>query len=456
MQNVNSDPNTSIPNPKFTVEKEIKRIKIVENNYQNNLNSDYTEKIKELDHNFKYEEQSKYYWNPPELSLLYGTPFYEVASSSQKIALNHQFWMSNYSLTAYSEMETIDYNLITADCFSALGGNYKILAEQLEHEAAQERIHIHAFFKVNFQTLKNLLGKQAFTNILLENKPANNSQINLQIANFQYHSLRFLSTLISYKRKHYVSPYFKKIEAKNKLSVTTTNGFFHGYGMLPSFFIRFFASSWGSSPFLASQYYTLRYLANMLLKNQEHTIYLYFKKLQKQGEYVPVPTAISHYHFLDESFHTTTSLFLARDLHKNFPAPTAYEKFLVNWAVYVIQKTNLSHISGVIKNRFFGDDLSGMFYIYKVFRSSLFNLSHEEAVQWVEKCFCQEHEGFHQSVKCHQRLHLEIRKLCENLDYLWPINREMRLMASGGTVGRAIRNNIKTFKQFSKLVASAE
>lgn len=456
MQNLISNLNTSRSNPNSTVEKEIKRIKVVENNYQNNLKTDYTEKIKELDQNFKYKDDSKYYWNPPELSLLYGTPFYEVASPSQKIGLNHIFWVSKYHYVAHSEMETIDYNQITADCLSALGGNYKIVAEQLEHEAAQERVHIHAFFKVNFQTLRTLLGEQAFTNNLTDNKLVKNSSKNLYNANLQYHSLRFLASLLSNRREHYDSPYLKKLEAENKLSVTTTRGFFHGYGMLPSSLTRFFAFNWGSSPFLACQYYTIRYFANMVAKNQEHTTFLYFKKLQKQGEYVPVPTAISHYHFLDESFHTTTSLFLARDLHKNFPAPTAYEKLLINLAVYVIQKTNLSHISGVMKNRFSGDDLLGMFQIYKVFRSSLFNLSHKEAVQWVEKCFCQEHEGFHQSVKCHQRLQLEIRKLCENLDYLWPINREMRLMASGGTVDRAIRDNIKTFKQFSKLVASAE
>ena len=90
--------------------KEIQRIKIVENNYQNNLNCDYTEKIKELDRNFKYQDHSQNYWSQPELSILYGTPFYEVASPSQKLALNHLFYVSQYNYAAYSEIETIDYN----------------------------------------------------------------------------------------------------------------------------------------------------------------------------------------------------------------------------------------------------------------------------------------------------------------------------------------------------------
>ncbi len=200
----------------------------------------------------------------------------------------------------------------------------------------------------------------------------------------------------------------------------------------------------------------IRYIANMLLKNQEHDIFMYFRQLKKQSEFIPIPTAIAYYHFLDEAFHTTTSLFLARDLHKNFLKPTAYEKLLINLAVYVMQKVNLSQLSGVVRNRFFGDDLSGMVDIYKLLRSSLFSMSHQDAMEWVEKSFCTEHEGFHQSAKSHQRLHSETCQLCEKLDYLWPVNREMGIMAAGGTVKKAIKSNIKTFKRFSQVVTQME
>lgn len=435
--------------------KEIQRIKIVENNYQNNLNCDYTEKIKELDRNFKYQDHSQNYWSQPELSILYGTPFYEVASPSQKLALNHLFYVSQYNYAAYSEIETIDYNQVTGDCFSKMGGRYEQIAQQLEHESAQERVHIHSFFKINYQTMKSLLGKQAFANPL-KKKPVRNSALSEQISNSQYHVLRSLTELMLKGKQCYDSPHLAKLEKENKFTSTTTRGFFHGRGVLSPALIRFFALNWSSSPFLACQYYTVRYIANMLLKNQEHSIFMHFKKLNKQSEFIPIPTAIAYYHFLDEAFHTTTSLFLARDLHQNFPKPTAYEKLLINLAVCTIQQVNLGGLSGVVKNRFFGDDLSGMVDIYKLLRSSLFELSHQETMYWLEKSFCLEHEGFHYSAISHQRLHSEICQLCKKLDYLWPVNREMRLMASKGTIEKSLKSNIKTFKHFSQFMSQID
>ena len=435
--------------------KDIQRIKIIKNNYQNNLNSDYTEKIKELDQNFKYRDYNQHYWSQPELSILYGTPFYEVTSPAQKLALNHLFYVSQYNYAAYSEIETIDYNQITGDCFSEMGGKYELIAQQLEYESDQERVHIHAFFKINYQTMKSLLGKQAFANPL-EKKSVQNSAITERISNSQYYGLRLLTELMLKGKQRYYSSHLEKLETENKFSSTTTRGFFHGRGVLPPALIRFFALNWSSSPFLACQYYTVRYIANMLLKNQEHSIFMYFRKLNKQGELIPAPTAIAYYHFLDEAFHTTTSLFLARDLHKNFPKPTTYEKLLINLAVCMVQQVNLSRLSGVVRNRFFGDDLSGMVDIYKLLRSSLFELSHQEAMHWLAKCFCQEHEGFHQSAISHQRLHSETCQLCEKLDYLWPVNREMRLMAVGGTIEKSIKSNIKTFKRFSQFITQID
>ena len=158
---------------------------------------------------------------------------------------------------------------------------------------------------------------------------------------------------------------------------------------------------------------------------------------------------------LDEAFHTTTSQFLARDVYKFFPKPTTYEKLVVNMAVNMIQRSNLNGLSGVLINRSFADDCSLMGYIYKLLQGPLFNISAPEALSWTEKCFCHEHEGFHLSAKSHQRLLSALRRFCDHLDYLWPSNREMRIMASGGSISKAIQSNIKTFKQFSKAVAQS-
>jgi hypothetical protein len=434
----------------LSTEERKKPLKLIENNYRNNLNSDYTEQIEELDKNFKYSNNSNHYWSEPEISTLYGTPLYEQASPSQKIALNHLAWVSQYNHIANSEAETVHYNQITAGSFFAMGGDYETIAHQLEHETSQERSHIHAFYKLSYQTMKALLGKQAFINPV-KNSSNQHSKGSSAFSNYQYSALRFIGKMMLKGKEKYHSQYLKKLEAENKLISTSTNGFFHGRGDIPQFLLQFFAFNWGSSPFLASQYYILRYIANMLLKNKEHSIFMYYKKLQKQGEFVPAPTAISHYHFLDEAFHTTTSLFLARDINKHLPKPTAYEKFVVNLAVYMVQNYNLTGLSGVITS--LGDDRSLMVYIYKLLQSPLFNMSAQEALYWMEKCFCCEHEGFYLSAKLHQRLLSDIRRVFDDIDYLSPVNREMKIMAKGGSISKAVQNNTKTFKQFSMSVA---
>ena len=65
-------------------EKPKKHHKLIETTYRSNNNSDYTEKIEELEKNFKYISNSNHYWSEPEHSMLYGTPIYETASFAQQ------------------------------------------------------------------------------------------------------------------------------------------------------------------------------------------------------------------------------------------------------------------------------------------------------------------------------------------------------------------------------------
>ncbi|WP_088242932.1 hypothetical protein [Calothrix rhizosoleniae] len=134
-------------------------IKTLAKNHQHNLESDYTEKMKSLAQAFEYEKAKNHYWSDPRFSLFYGTPLYEQASLTQKQALNHLFWILFYKTTAESEIETVRYNLITAGTLLAMDSDYKLIAEQLEHEAQQERVHIHCFYKIGYKTQKLLLGK---------------------------------------------------------------------------------------------------------------------------------------------------------------------------------------------------------------------------------------------------------------------------------------------------------
>lgn len=114
-------------------------LKLNNTNYRHNLESDYTEKIETLAKSFDYASNSEHLWGDPELSILYGTPLYEQASASQKLALNHLYWGAQYDYIAASEASTINYNQVTAGVFAKVGG-YDSLCLTLDHESDQETL----------------------------------------------------------------------------------------------------------------------------------------------------------------------------------------------------------------------------------------------------------------------------------------------------------------------------
>ncbi|MGK7928341.1 MAG: hypothetical protein AB4290_24395 [Spirulina sp.] len=368
----------------------INTLKTLNKSYIHNLHSNYTAKIHTLSKAFRYQNEKYCYWSDPQFSLFYGSALYEQASSAQKLALNHLFWTLFYQITADRELEITHYNLIAAGTLLAMGAKYKTIAKQLEHETEQERVHIHAFYQVGYQTDKLLLGQPQ----------------------------EFL------------------------------NGF---QGKISSSILQFIARNWGSSPFLICHFYGIRYLANLLLKNYEHTIFKQYKLREKQRERVSIPSCISYYHFLDEAFHTTTYLFIGRDLYRQFLSSSAYEQWVANLAFYRIQRENFSNLSAIFANRFISD-CTLLPHVYQLLQSPLFQFSPQEALHWLEQCLCQEHEGWHSNWKLHQNLLEECRNFTSKLEYLWPVNREMRLMSAGGSIANAIAQNKKAFQQFSQSI----
>ena len=427
-----------------------KHIKLIEKTYRSNIVSDYTEKIEELEKNFKYSSNSNWYWSIPEQSLLYGTPLYEEASPTQKLALNHLHWFANYNYVADTETETVTFNQVTASVFSAIGG-YDTLAQELEFETTQEYSHVRAFRKIGLSTAMALMGKNVFKEIC----KWHSYEMSLgseRLATYKYYVSRLLTKAMLRSQRKYYSRYLQELETKEQfIGKKPTSGVL-GRGTAPSL-QRFFSFNWGSgSPFLACQYYVLRMMGNMTLGNMEHFIFKYYKKLQKKGEFIPAPTAVSHYHFLDESFHKTMSQTLGKHVYKDFPAPTAYEKFIANLTIYTVQNGTLSGLSGAFTHRYFPDDCSLMELVYRLLQTPLFGMSAPEAIEWIERCLCHEHDGFHLAAVNHQRLLVEHRRFFEGLDYLWPVNREMRAMAAGGSIEKAIQRNQQTFRHFSLLL----
>ena len=437
---------------KSQVQSNPKHPKIFARTYLRNADSDYTEKIERFKKTFRYCHNQQQYWSEPEQSLLYGTPLYEEASLSQKLALNHLYWAIQYNNTAAAENNTVLYNQITSGVFETIGG-YDTLCRELALETAQEKQHIHTFQKISYLTYKAILGKSllgnsfkgTFYKSINKNPDAlrNNEKV-----------LRAITKLLLKNPEQSYSSYLREREANRLPLPTPTNGL--GGRSAPPIVLQFLALNWGYSPFLACQFYALRFVANILLKNQEYSRYSYFRKLQKTGKFIPAPTAIANYHFLDESFHTTISQTISNHLYKDFPKPTQYERLFANQLISRMQKTisRLSGFSQGLPGRCFLDDAFFMNFLYVLLQSPTFDFSATDALHWIERCLCYDHEGFHVAANYHRSLVKDLRRFFNYFDYLWPRNRDLSLLNAEPTnlIQIAIQKNCKTFKQFSASV----
>jgi hypothetical protein len=48
----------------------------------------------------------------------------------------------------------------------------------------------------------------------------------------------------------------------------------------------------------------------------------------------------------------------------------------------------------------------------------------------------------------------DLSRFFGELDYLWPLNREMSLVDKQGSIDKAVQNNIQAFQKFSESVAA--
>ena len=443
-----------------------RHFKLIEKTFQNNTDSDYTEKIRDLGNEFDYANNSDVYWGDRELSLLYGTPLYDAASASQKLALNHLYWVGNYNHTAVSEATTSIYNMVTSGVFRAVGG-YETLCDELDFETDQESDHIRTFQRIGYKSKMAIVGKTILGNSLHGKSPKDQGwqqalpqpvrdffissrQKSSTVSVYRDKSLSAIAKTMLRQNKAYYSQYLRDLDEKGEPIPAPSDGL--GGRIAPRHWLQFFTVHWGMSPFMACQYYSLRYTANAILKNQEYPYVRYYRELEQQGKPTPTPTAVSYYHLLDEAFHTTMSQTIAKDMYKDFPQPTAYEKFISGWIIYQMQQSLLSGLSGVFPGRCVADDQMLMVFYYKLLKSPLFGMETGEALNWLEKCFTQEHQGFHTALKYHQSLLESMRRLFGRLDYQWKVNREMGVMAAGGSISKALESNQQTFKHFSQAV----
>ena len=371
--------------------------KKIQINHRRNVKQDHTELLDEAASRFSYDECKDSYWNPEEFSLLYGTPLWEQASESQRIILNQLYWVAYYSQIISAEIATIFFNQTSAAGLYSLEG-FRSVCDMLDLESAQERAHINAFKTVSDEVEMALFGERIFS-----------------------WEMRgpYAQTMI-FPDSNKLKDWWKSLQLKT-------------FGLLSS-----------GNAFIASQYFTVRGLRTLNGKLVQQRLSQFFSKSDDQ-ENAPVPSAISYYHFMDESYHFNSSCIVGHDVINCLPKPTRFEAMVGNKGISGCQKDH-SNFSAVV-NGLFWYEPAAFQAVYKVLRSSVFNMKHQEALQMIEACFCYENDGVAASFETHQTAIESYKLYLEPLEYVSQSNRNLSIM-SATTQEKYLKTNQKAFRRF--------
>lgn len=380
----------------------VKKLKL---NYRKNREQDQTDHLDQCAQDFQYEKCKDQLWNPQELSLLYASPLWEQSSQTQRLYLNQLYWVAYYSQIISAEIATIFLNQTAAAGLYGMD-DFRLICETLDFESMQERAHIDAFQKVSTQVEAALFKTPLFSYAM---RP--------------YHA----ETMI-FQNTNAVKRLWKRIQLQS-------------YALLSS-----------GNAFIASQYLTVRGLRTLNGKMIQHKLSQFSleKKADQDLSDFPIPSLISYHHFLDESYHFNSSHLIGSEVIKFLKKPTQFEVMVANLG-----------IKGSLKDHSqFNICVNGIFWyepalfptIYQLLTGPLFSMSKPEALEMMEKCFCQNNEAIQLAYKTHQTAKDSYINYLEGLDYVWKSNKEGGAMKET-TVESYLMTNILAFEQFKKKAA---
>ncbi len=347
-------------------------------NYHRNKKQDQTQLIDEAVQNFNFDQCRGEYWNPENYSLLYGTPIWNESTQSQKIILNQLYWVAYYSQIISAEIATILYNQTSAAGLYSLK-DFRQVCDMLDLETSQERAHINAFYQVSSKVEQELFGERIFS---YEMRPY------------------YVETMI-FNHSHAISKFWKKIQLQF-------------YTMLSS-----------SNAFIACQYFTVRGLRTLKGKIIQQQLSQYYLD-HPQKEKAPIPSQISYFHYMDESYHFSSSHLIGSEIIELLPKPSTFEKNVANMG-----------IRGTLKDHsYFNVTLNGIFWyepaifssIFKVLTSRHFGLSKSDAIEMMKRSYCQDNDGVQAAYKTHHEAQESYKNYLANLEYVDQSNKEIKLM----------------------------
>jgi hypothetical protein len=370
----------------------------LEFNKKKNEEQDQTEMIDAAAKAFKYEDHKDLYWNPEEFSLLYGTPFWDQATPFQKLILNHLYWVAYYSQIISAEIATIYLNQVSAAGLYSLE-DFRIVCDALDLETKQERAHINAFKVVGEDTEWKLFGERLFT--------------------YPMRSL-YCETMI-FSDSNWIKEFWRKINLHAFCSLSSQNAF------------------------LGSQYMLIRGLRTLNGKLVQQRLSKFYARSTNK-ESLPIPAAISYYHFMDESHHFNTSKIIGLEVTRSLPSPTPFEKWIVNRGVHSCQKDHF-HFSAVV-NGIFWYEPAIFKTIYKLFRSKHFRMDDQEAKEMLKRCFAEENEGILRAKETHDIAIASYKTFIEDVDHISEKNKKMDTM-SKNSIQKYLKSNRKALRRLN-------
>ena len=379
----------------------------VQLNYRRNQQQDHTELLGIAAKNFRYEDCSDRYWQPEKFSLLYGTPLWDQATDTQRKLLNHLYWVAYYSQIISAEIATIFFNQTSAAGLYAHEG-FRSICDMLDLESSQERAHIDAY-----QAVARQIETTLFPSLL-----------------FSY-PMRgpFCETMI-FTDADCLQRRWKQLQLQ-------------AFGLVSA-----------NNTFLACQYFTVRGLRTLNGKLVQHQLSQFCQNVdqhidQSNVESAPIPSQISHYHFLDESFHFNSSTLISQDVIHELPPPTALERKIANLGIRGCQKDHAEF--SVVINGIFWRDTALYETVYKLLRSRHFELCDREAKEMMRLCFTQPSEGLHQSYQTHKEAATAYQAYIAPLDYVSSQNRQMTTMTAASIERYLAKQQQRLPRFFSRL-----
>jgi hypothetical protein len=379
-----------------------KTVKRMEMALKKSKELDQTENMDLASKLFKLEDCTNEMWNPEKFSLMYGTWLWDNSTQEQKVKLNQLYWLAYYSQIISAEIATIYFNSVSAAAMYGLE-DFRIVCDTLDLESAQERAHIHAFKEISEKFEEELFGERIFT------YPMRTPFVKTMI-----HS--DLSDIKQWIRKWQLRTY----------SVLASN-----------------------SAFIGCQYFTVRGLRTLNGKIVQHQLSRYYSE-HSDKENAPIPSKVSFYHFMDESFHFNTSCVIGQNVINSLPEASKFEKLVANMSLEGCQRDHYNFSTAI--NGIFWHDPALYPTIYKVLRSKIFKMSHDEALEAMRKSFCEESEGMSLSHKTHLESIDSYKHFLADFNYVNKTNKDMSIM-SGNNLEKHLKTNRDAFAKFKNRAA---